>query len=930
MIPESNNVLTLSVTSPYDHPLNRGERFICVGWSGDGVVVPANEPPGGPYDQVDVVVDAPGYITWEWAKEFKVETISDGGVGVPDTESWFWFANGATATVTGLKYVEGTTPGYGYRCDGFIGTGSAPGTGNFLAEDAIELSFTITEYSTVTWTWREQYKLTVDSPAGWGDPDPAAGELWYDTNVTVNATIDPVDQEGQTILHELDGYTLVIGSNPPITDTGNLASFTISAPSVLTWHWTTSYLLDVRNPQFIGVINPSTGTYWVEEGTLQTCSAVSPTDDGVNVWLAIGYDMNGDKTFFTNFNNPQATFTSDQAIQFAWIWELETLPFEVISQFGVPTPDVGTHYYPFDTQITATVPSPYYPSAQPGVMHVCTGFSATGSITPSESSRAGLSVIFRLRERGTTLTWNWYTQYQLVILSEQPDVMAEPEMRQGGYWFPEGTVIDASVEATIPSYRCSGYLMTEGAAQSSGNSTFVSFPISAPTTITWQWVQDEILAELPDWYEPLQISDSSARNGLYASMRRDPVSGRPSVAYYKVLGSQSGALYYAYWDGVNWHHESVDEVEGGNVGLYANMELDSFGRPHIAYYDRGAGSLKYALRTVAGGWRLTEVDTGGAAANDVGSFCSLELNDLNEPRISYFDESSGDLKYAALENGLWKVYVVDSTGDVGSHTSIALDPVTNAPRIAYRDNDHKALKFAWFENDQWQTQTVDDTDDTGYTPSMVLDETGAAHIAYQMFNGHSSALIYSVQSGSKFFSKTVAAEGEPSTGFVPSLKLDGTRHPHIAYNDIENHSLIYSVYNGEQWLSEELDTASVGSYVSLDLFEEVPAVAYWSFSGLRYVESKSSVTTGGNQIPQDGGTEEGDGGGGGCFIATAAFGTYGATAVESLCAVRDTNLAVSLEGSELVSLYYAVSPAVATELGGTTSALIRALLNDLR
>jgi len=927
MIPESANNITCSVTTPYNHPLEEGVRFICTGWLGDGTVVPAS----GTGSSVDVVVNAEGWIQWQWKRQFGVQAISQDGVGSPGTEGWFWFDENTQATVTGTKYVESALPGWGWRCSGFVGTGSAPANGSFLAEDDIVVTFTINEYSTITWIWADQYKLTVVNPGGWGNPNPA-GEVWFDVDANVSAAIDDLYMEGETIRHTLTGYELQIGSSPPVTGTDRVVNFQITAPATLTWFWRTDYLLDVRNPQFIGTINPDIGTYWMEENTVTTCSAISPASDGVNTWLAIGYNLNGQITYFNDYNNPQVSFQMTGPAIFTWMWELETLPFEVISEFGEPNPPVGVHYYPFNATITASVYSPYYPPDEPGVMHVCTGFTGTGSVVPAQSSQ--LSVSFQLRTQGTTITWNWYTQYKLIVLSTIPDVVTTPEMRQGGYWYPAGTEIDASVEAYIPGYRCTGYLMTMGEAQSSGDTTFVTFTIEGPTTITWNWEEEEVLTRLPSWNDPLLVSAVDPSVGMFPSLKRDPVNGRPSVAYYKVDGSEAGSLYYSYWDGVQWHTEFVDgnapeESKAAlvNVGLYASLALDSMGRPHIAYYDAANGALKYAIRNVTGGWNVVTVDSGGPANNDVGSYCSLVLNPLNEPRISYYDATSKNLKYAALEYGVWSTEVVDTEGEVGSNTAIALDPVTGLPRIAYRDDGNRSLKFAWLEDNRWFSMTIDSSDDTGYTPSMVIDGRGNAHLAYQLFNGTTSALIYAVQSGKKFYPKTVAAGTGPDTGFVPSLALDDGGHPYIAYNDASTHSLVFSLYNGERWLSDVLDTNAVGAYVSLTLYKNVPSVAYWSFNGLRYVEAKSDSTTGGNPIPglNEPGTR-GDGGGGGCFVATSAFGSYSAGIVEELCTVRDAALSASLGGDALVGLYYAVSPGVAARMSESVRAIVRSLL----
>jgi hypothetical protein len=59
------------------------------------------------------------------------------------------------------------------------------------------------------------------------------------------------------------------------------------------------------------------------------------------------------------------------------------------------------------------------------------------------------------------------------------------------------------------------------------------------------------------------------------------------------------------------------------------------------------------------------------------------------------------------------------------------------------------------------------------------------------------------------------------------------------------------------------------------------------------------------------GSHQPDGGGGGCFIATAAYGSYLDSHVETLRSFRDQYLVTNPVGSALVSVYYDISPPMA-------------------
>ncbi|MDZ7816272.1 MAG: CFI-box-CTERM domain-containing protein [Planctomycetota bacterium] len=73
------------------------------------------------------------------------------------------------------------------------------------------------------------------------------------------------------------------------------------------------------------------------------------------------------------------------------------------------------------------------------------------------------------------------------------------------------------------------------------------------------------------------------------------------------------------------------------------------------------------------------------------------------------------------------------------------------------------------------------------------------------------------------------------------------------------------------------------------------------------------------------------GGGGGCFVATAAFGSMATASVEGLTSMRDDNVLSSATGTGLLELYYELSPAPARAEGRSPafSALVREWLSEL-
>jgi len=105
-------------------------------------------------------------------------------------------------------------------------------------------------------------------------------------------------------------------------------------------------------------------------------------------------------------------------------------------------------------------------------------------------------------------------------------------------------------------------------------------------------------------------------------------------------------------------------------------------------------------------WVPETVDSPG----DVGWYTSIALDSSDNPHISYFDETNSDLKYARWNGTDWITETVDSDGQVGTHTSITLDSSDN-PHISYFDGTNMDLKYAWWNGTDWVPETVDSDGD---------------------------------------------------------------------------------------------------------------------------------------------------------------------------------------------------------------------------
>lgn len=218
-------------------------------------------------------------------------------------------------------------------------------------------------------------------------------------------------------------------------------------------------------------------------------------------------------------------------------------------------------------------------------------------------------------------------------------------------------------------------------------------------------------------------------------------------------------------------------------------------------------------------WQIQTVDSGG----NVGYCPSLKLDGSGYPRISYYDATNADLKYAAWNGLSWAIETVDADPagslSVGVAPSLALDS-SGYPRISYGYEDPhptwslNSLKYAAWNGSSWDLQMAFSGSNTGGQKSLALDSSDVPHIAHYRCWPYGNDLLYTSWNGSSWSSQTVDDGYEGVVG--SSLALDGSDNPHISYYDWDDHGLRYAVWNGSSWVSQLLDTAPRISGIAYD------------------------------------------------------------------------------------------------------------------
>jgi cell division septation protein DedD len=226
-------------------------------------------------------------------------------------------------------------------------------------------------------------------------------------------------------------------------------------------------------------------------------------------------------------------------------------------------------------------------------------------------------------------------------------------------------------------------------------------------------------------------------------------------------------------------------------------------------------------------WNIETVDSDG----DVGWDTSIALDSNGYPHISYLDMSNYDLKYAKWTGTAWSTTTVDSDGDVGWSTSIALDS-KGYPHISYQDitNSYQDitnndLKYAEWSGSRWSITTVDSDDGVGEYASIALDSNDYPHISY--FDYTNNDLKYAKWTGTAWDIETVDSDGY--VGEYTSIALDSKGYPHISYYDSTNYDLKYAKWTGTTWSFATLDFTGypiVTPSITLDS-NDYPHISYF-------------------------------------------------------------------------------------------------------
>jgi Secretion system C-terminal sorting domain len=260
--------------------------------------------------------------------------------------------------------------------------------------------------------------------------------------------------------------------------------------------------------------------------------------------------------------------------------------------------------------------------------------------------------------------------------------------------------------------------------------------------------------------------------------------------------------------------ETVDTTSSS--GWYTSLEIDANDGLHVSYYEYSSGDLKYA-KQIGGTWSIETVD----AVGDVGFRTALALDSDGQAHIAYYDASTFELKYAEY-SGEWvtEVIVDDALAYSNGNSPFDIDiDGQGSVHVVYQNGpfmDGK-LMYARKQGGVWNFEAADSSSfDDGKSPSLIVDDDGTVHVAHLAGEFSSSTLRYVRKLAGSWVIENFGATDDDSRACA--LALDNAGNPHVSYYEQSPFGdLKYRRKSGGTWSNSELvdTTGNVGASNSI-------------------------------------------------------------------------------------------------------------------
>ncbi len=303
-----------------------------------------------------------------------------------------------------------------------------------------------------------------------------------------------------------------------------------------------------------------------------------------------------------------------------------------------------------------------------------------------------------------------------------------------------------------------------------------------------------------------------------------------------------------------WNREVIDST-GINMGAYCSLEIDQNNNPHIAYMDADFYDLKYAIRT-ENKWHVTTLDS----LRYTGVSCDLAIDSKNQPHICFQEGCQmaaqcpgAGLKYMTKTSEGWLKESVDEyfvvTGETDqSYCSMQINS-EDKPVIAYYKIGQTAVNLAYKSGETWNYKEYS----LSVTPiylSLQLKSDDSPVIQY-LSNDSLHAVVYNVTNDTWHHYGTAVVPFSMILHGGYNFDIDQNDHLHFIFPSFENgmphYKYIY--FDWQDWV-KEFYGVNAPYFIEIDK-NNIPQILSLEGSNGLSICKKDNVTWDCEEIAQD-------------------------------------------------------------------------------
>ena len=287
----------------------------------------------------------------------------------------------------------------------------------------------------------------------------------------------------------------------------------------------------------------------------------------------------------------------------------------------------------------------------------------------------------------------------------------------------------------------------------------------------------------------LTLASLDTSDGLVPSLAIG-IDGLPVIAYYDVA---TGDIHLVHCTNpACTTHDTPETLDAlGITGWtsYTSIAIGTDGFPIVAYMDVATDDLM-VVHCTDPACTTHDSPQGLDTTGQVGFDPTIAIGSDGLPIIAYRDGTNTALKIVRCSNlactTRFAPKVLDSTGDVGSHTAIAIG-TDGLPIITYRDTSNTALKVVHCTNTACTThatpQTLDNAGDVGSHTAIAIGTDGHPIITYRDTSNTALKVLHCTSSTCATHDAPQTVDSAGSAGWYTAIAMGTDGRPVVAYYD---------------------------------------------------------------------------------------------------------------------------------------------------